>query len=132
MWMSKVAMIMTIFSFCILWAGYFTDEVSGLSLFTEHVGVDSTGTDDACTNTYCSLDQLINRNTIEDTISVDLIFGDFIAAARVLFGVITGETLAVMISALPNFDFTWQILVNFLFGVTNVFLWAYVIAGRSL
>ena len=116
--MAKVAIIMYMFSIAVLFSGYFIEKAYGLGLFT---GI-----------TIDSLEQLISKNDINQEISVDLIFGDFIAAARVVFGIVTGDTIAAAFSIIPSFNEVWMLLVRLLFTFSSALLWAFVVAGRSL
>jgi hypothetical protein len=118
MWVSKVAIIMYLFSVGLTFSGYYINNASGLSLF-----------DGA---TYAALDDIMSRNEIDEDISIDLIFGDFIAGVRVLFGIVTGDTISQAFGMLPNFDETWMILTRILFTTSSAFLWIYIVAGRVL
>ena len=116
--MAKVAIIMYMFSIAVLFSGYFIEKAYGLGLFT---GI-----------TIDSLEQLISKNDINQEISVDLIFGDFIAAVRLIFGIVTGDTIAQALALIPQFDATWRLLTGLIFSFTSALLWAFVVAGRSL
>lgn len=118
MWLVKIPLIMYVFSTLLVFGGYYVDLASGLSLF-----------DNA---TYDALNELMNKNEVDETISIDLIFGDFIAGVRVLFGIVTGDVIADAFSMLPNFDEVWMILVRLMFTLTSAMLWIYVVAGREL
>ncbi len=109
---------MYIFSTALMFGGYVANTASGMELFTS--------------STYEALNEIMNRNEIDEEISIDLIFGDFIAGVRVLFGIVTGETIADAFGQLPNFDEMWMILVRLLFTTSSAFLWIYVVAGRVL
>lgn len=109
---------MYIFSISLTFGGYYIDQASGLSLFNSA--------------TYTALNDIMSRNEIDEDISIDLIFGDFIAGVRVLFGIVTGETISDAFSMLPNFNETWMLAVRLLFTTSSAFLWIYIVAGRIL
>lgn len=109
---------MYIFSTALLFSGYYIDLAFGQNLFS--------GT------TYDSLEALINKNNVNENISADLIFGDFIAAAKVILGIVTGDTISNAFNSLPNFDDVWLILIKLLFTLSSALLWGYLVAGRLL
>ena len=118
MWLGKIAIIMYLFSVGLLFSGYFIDQAYGLDLFT---GV-----------TYDALDAIANKQVINQEISVDLIFGDFIAGVRVVFGIVTGDTIAQAFSLIPSFDEVWLLLVRIVFTLSSAMLWVFIVTGRSL
>lgn len=118
MWLGKIAIIMYMFSIALLFSGYFLDQAYGLSLFT---GV-----------TFDALDEIASKNVVNQEISIDLIFGDFIAGVKVVFGIITGDTIAQAFSLIPNFDETWMLLVRLAFTLSSAMLWVFIVTGRSL
>lgn len=109
---------MYIFSVALMFSGYYMDDAFGLNLFSSF--------------TYDALDELVNKNNIDETLSADLIFGDFIAGVRVTFGIITGDTINGAMYALPGYNDTWNILTRFLFTVSSAALWVYIVVGRIL
>lgn len=116
--MGKIAIIMYAFAIGLLFAGYYVDLTFGEDMFT---GV-----------TYDSLDAIANKNEVNANVSADLIFGDFIAGVQVLFGIITGDTIAQAFALLPNFLEVWTLLVRIVFTLSSALLWIYIITGRSL
>ena len=118
MWLGKIAIIMYLFSVGLLFSGYFIDQAYGLDLFT---GV-----------TYDALDAIANKQVINQEISVDLIFGDFIAGVRVVFGIVTGDTIAQAFSLIPSFDEVWLLLVRIVFTLSSAMLWVFIVTGRSI
>ena len=109
---------MYLFSVGLLFSGYFIDQAYGLDLFT---GV-----------TYDALDAIANKQVINQEISVDLIFGDFIAGVRVVFGIVTGDTIAQAFSLIPSFDEVWLLLVRIVFTLSSAMLWVFIVTGRSI
>lgn len=118
MWMGKIAIIMYLFSVSLLFSGYFIDNAYGLNLFT---GV-----------TFDALDAIANKQVVDQEISIDLIFGDFIAGVRVMFGIITGDTIAQAFNLIPSFNEVWLLLVRIIFTLSSAMLWIFVVTGRSV
>jgi len=118
MWLGKIAIIMYLFSISLLFTGYYLDNVFGQDQFTGA--------------TYDALDEIANKNNVNESISAELIFGDFIAGVKVLFGIVTGDTLTQAFHLLPNFSSEWDLLIRLLFTLSSAFLWIYVVTGRSL
>ena len=118
MWFGKIAIIMYLFSCGLLFSGYFIDQAYGQDLFGDA--------------TFEALDTLLNKNQVDQEVSAELIFGDFIAGARVVFGIITGDTIAQAFNLIPSFDEIWMLLVRLLFTLSSALLWVFVIVGRSL
>lgn len=116
--MGKVAIIMYLFSIGILFFGYYIDYAFGLNLWT---GV-----------TFDTLDALATKNAVDTTISVDLIFGDFIAGVQVLFGIVTGDTVSQAFGMIPGFQEVWMILVRIVFTLSSALLWIFIVTGRSV
>jgi hypothetical protein len=106
------------FSVALLFTGYYLDVVFQENNF-----------DNA---TYAALDQIANKNDIDQTISAELIFGDFIAGVQVLFGIVTGDTLTAAFHLLPNFSAEWDMLIRLIFTLSSALLWVFVVTGRSL
>jgi hypothetical protein len=119
MWFSKIAIIMTVFSALLTFSGYYVDQAFGTTLFDSF--------------TTQSLDEILERvDRIDEEPSIDLIFGDFLAAVRVVFGVLVGDAVFQPLSALPNFNEMYLVFAKMIFGFSSVFLWVYIVAGRVL
>ena len=116
--MGKIAIIMYVFATALLFSGYYLD----LS-FCENLWTGAT---------YDALDSIANKNNIEESVSTELIFGDFIAGVQVLFGIVTGDTITSALHLLPNFSSEWDLVVRLIFTFSSAMLWIYVITGRSL
>jgi len=109
---------MYLFSIGIMFAGYYIDDVFGEDLFSSW--------------TYDALDELANKNQVSSEVSIDLIFGDFIQGVKVLFGILTGDTISGAIASFPFVSETWMILVKITFTLSSALLWVYIITGRSV
>lgn len=118
MWFGKVAIIMYLFSISLLFTGYYLDEVFQQDQFTGA--------------SFAALDEIAGKNTVNESISSELIFGDFIAGAKVLFGVVTAEPITQAFHLLPGFNAEWDLLVRLIFSLSSIFLWIYIITGRSI
>lgn len=118
MWFGKIAIIMYIFSTSLLFAGYYLDETFNEDNFS---GV-----------TYAALDTLANKNNVDQEISAELIFGDFIAGVQVLFGIVTGDTLTDAFHLLPGVDASMDLFIRLIFTLSSALLWVFVVTGRSL
>lgn len=118
MWFGKIAIIMYLFSVSLLFSGYFIDQAYGLNLFT---GI-----------TFDSLDDLASKNAVDEEISIDLVFGDFVAGVRVVFGIVTGDTIAQAFALIPSFNETFMLLVRIIFSLSSAMLWVFIVTGRSL
>lgn len=118
MWLGKLAVILYIFSIGVTFMGYYLDSTLNTGLFSGA--------------TFEALDDLATRNEVNTTPNIDLIFGDFLAGATVLFGILTAENLAQVFGMLPSFTEPWYILVRILFTLSTAFLWINIITGRDL
>lgn len=118
MWLGKISIILYLFSVGVLFGGYYIDTALGENLFQG--------------SSYDSLIAIANRNDINESISAELIYGDFIAGVRVLFSIMTGETITDAMSSLPHFDASWLLILRVLFTLGSSFLWIYLITGRSI
>lgn len=118
MWIAKIALILYLLSVALLFGGAYFDSVYGLDLFT--------GT------TYDSVDILADSFKVDTDFSAEMIFGDFIAGLKALFGIVTGEVLSDAFSLFPGFNIYWMLLIRILFSLASVFLAIYIVTGRSL
>lgn len=118
MWAGKPALIMYLFAICLMFSGYYMDLIFNENLFESA--------------TYTALDELMNKNNVDTTISVDLIFGDFIAGVRVVFGILTGDTISGALQMFPSFNEVWMIFTRLLFTFSSAMLWVFVVTGRSI
>ena len=109
---------MYIFSISLTFSGYYVDQVFGTSLFPI---------------TEDDLDTLTERHNIADeTISAELIFGDFITGIRVVFGILTGQSITNALNLLPNVNMAWHYIAGLIFSVSTAFLWLNILTGRDL
>lgn len=110
---------MYIFSISLTFSGYYVDQVFATNLFP------------SVTNTLLT-ELTESNNVVDETISVELIFGDFVTGVRVLFGILTGEAIYTALHLLPNFNGEWDYIVGLLFVTSTLFLWINLITGRDL
>lgn len=110
---------MYIFSIALTFSGYYVDQVFATNLFP------------SVTNT--SLTAMIAKHNVSNqSLSAELIFGDFITGIKVLFGILTGEAIYTALHLLPNFNTNWDFIVGLLFVTSTLFLWVNMITGRDL
>lgn len=119
MWLGKISLIMYIFSVGLTFGGYYVDQVFATELFSSV--------------TETSLNEMIEKHNISDeSVTAELIFGDFITGLRVLFDIVTGQSIAQAFNLLPNFNSEWTYIVSLLFVVSTSFLWLNILTGRDL
>lgn len=82
--------------------------------------------------TYSALHTLAGSFAINQQVNSALIFGDFIAGLTVLFGILTGATIASAFSIFPFVDASIMMLIQIMFSLSSVFLWIYIVANRSV
>jgi len=82
--------------------------------------------------TYNALKTLAGTFAINQQVNTSLIFGDFIAGLTVLFGILTGATIANAFSIFPFVDASITLLIQITFSLSSVFLWIYIVANRSV
>lgn len=121
---------MYLFSACLLFSGYYVDIAFGQNLFTTVTVIDGNST--RVETPYDYLNELMSEHQVREEPSLELLFGDFIAAGKVIFGIITGQPIAAAFGALPNVDEVWMLLIQLIFTFSTLALWAFVIAGRSI
>jgi hypothetical protein len=82
--------------------------------------------------TYDSLKTLASTFSVNQQINTNLIFGDFLAALKLIFSIVTGTTIAEAFRGLPYFSDSLQLLTSIVFSISSVFLWVYIVANRSI
>lgn len=116
--MAKIPIIMYIFTASFTFSGFYIDYAFGLDLFSGF--------------TQDALEELIIP-TIDEEINIILIFGDFIAGLKVVFGILSGIAITDALSSLPNYDsLVWNLIVGIIYTTTSALLWVYIVTGRSL
>ena len=136
MWFGKVAIIFYIFSVGALFSLYYVNTIFNDPTITNASTTCTWGLSAnqfspfSCTS-YQALSVLAGTYKINQQVNSSLIFGDFIAGLTVLFGLLTGQTIANMITAIPFFDASWTLFANLMFTFSSVCLWIYIVANRS-
>ena len=84
--------------------------------------------------TDTAISQLAGKPQSVATQQIDplLIFGDFIAGLKLLFAVVTGQTIATAMSIFPFVDTSVMLLIELVFVSASLFLWIYIISNRSI
>ena len=122
MWFGKIAIILWLFSIFSLFFGYYLN-----TIFNDPT---LTASPDA---NYLAMKTLADSFKLNQQVNTSLIFGDFIAGATVLFGLISGSTVTAMLTmGIPQFDVSMQLAFELLWASSNIFLWVYIIANRSV
>ena len=125
MWYGKIAIIMFLFSVGMLFAGYYLNTIFNNANLNANTNV-----------SYNAINTLANSFHLNQGVNSSLIFGDFIAALTVLFdpttGILFGGTITSAFSLVPYIDFSLQLLIRIIWASSQVFLWLYVVANRSL
>lgn len=121
MWIGKIAIIMYVFSIAILFSAYYLNQVFDNPALGANGNI-----------TFAALNTLMNSYALNQQINIDLVFGDFIAALTVLFGIVTGSTLTTAFTLIPFVDTSILLLQGILFDFASVLLWIYIVSGRSL
>ena len=118
MWFGKIAIILYVFSVATLFAGYWVNQIF------QNPSLNSL--------TYSAIEALSTKNEIDPGINIDLVFGDFIAGLTVVFGILTGDTIASAFSIFPFVDTAVMLLIRIIFTLASAMLWVYIVANRSL
>lgn len=112
---------MYVFSIGILFSAYFLNQILNNPVLGANGNI-----------TFAALNTLMGSYAINQSINTSLIFGDFIAALTVLFGIVTGSTLSNAFTLIPFVNTSILLLQGILFDLASVFLWIYIVANRSI
>src|SRR5574342_720098 len=110
MWIGKTAIIMYVFSVAILFSAYYLNQVFNNPALGANGNI-----------TFSALNTLMGSYSINEGVNAELVFGDFIAALTVLFGVVTGSTLTSAFTLIPFVDTSILLLQGILFDLASVF-----------
>ena len=121
MWAGKIAIIMYLFSISTMFFTYFANQIFANATISGQGHY-----------TYDALNTLANTFAVNQSVNTSLIFGDFIAALKVLFAIVTGQTISDAFAGFPFIDTSVQLLMRLAFSISSVFLWIYIVANRSL
>lgn len=122
MWLGKIAIIMYVFSLFTLFFGYYLNQIFQDPILTANTNI-----------TYNALTTLASSFALNQQINSALIFGDFIAGVTVLFGILTGGPVTeLMTLGIPFLDGSIQLLFRLIFALSDVLLWIYIVANRSV
>lgn len=121
MYFGKIAIIMYIFSIAILFSSYYMNQIFNDPILGGNDNI-----------TFTALNTLMGSFSINSQINANLIFGDFISALVVLFGIVTGSTLNHAFQLIPFANTSILLLQGLLFDLASVFLWIFIVANRSI
>lgn len=125
MWLGKIALIMFMFSVAMLFTGYYLNTIFNNPTLNANTNV-----------SYNALNTLAGTFRLNQGVNTSLIFGDFTAALTVLFdpttGILFGGTITNAFSLIPYVDVSIQLFIRIIWAATNIFLWIYIVANRSI
>lgn len=83
--------------------------------------------------TYTAIQTIANSfSSINDSVNTSLIFGDFIAGLTVMKGLFFGAPITDALSGLPFVSSNELLLIQLIYVTSEVALWVYIIANRSI
>lgn len=112
---------MYIFSIGCLFSGYYVNQIFQNPALSGNSNI-----------TYNALHTLANSFAVNQQVNTSLIFGDFVAGLTVLFGILSGTTIANAFSIFPFVDAGITLLIQIVFSASSLFLWIYIVANRSV
>src|SRR5574337_317162 len=122
MWFGKLSIIMWVFAIFVLFFGYYLNQFFNDPILANHTNAN-----------YAALQTIAASFHLDQSINSALVFGDFIAGVTVLFGLLSGNVITdVMTMGIPQFDVSMQLLFQVIWASSNVFLWIYIVANRSV
>lgn len=132
MWLGKVAIIMFIFNFCVLYGMYFGNQI------WNNPNISSNWNEQLVNQTSVKLGSLTNLNNGKSP-DPELVFGDFLIGVTVAFNVLAsvasafvGGGLASMLLGIPGFNISMSYIVQIIYGASSALLWVYIVSFRSL
>lgn len=119
---ARLAIVLYIFSTMMLVVGLWVQDATGIHIFPN--------------NNRAELEKRINTlriNPNEVNTNVTMIFGDYTSAARILFGIITGEAVFFVLQQIPVFaSYYVYIIITLLYTFGTVMLILYILGNRVL
>lgn len=82
--------------------------------------------------TYLAVKHLADTFAVNQQINTSLIFGDFIAALTAMTGIFIGAPIADALNGLPFIGSSILLLIQIVYGSSNLALWVFIIANRSI
>jgi hypothetical protein len=119
--MGKIALIMYAFSVAMLFGAYYMNQIFNDPILGGNDNI-----------TFDAMNTLAQSFSISEGVNASLLFGDFIAGLKVLFGIVTGSTINSSFQLIPFVDVSILLLQGIMFDLASVFLWIYIVSNRSL
>lgn len=123
MW-AKLAVILYLFSFLLLIIGLWVEDATNHQIFPNRNLIQQ------------RLESQINAQRLDPNnvnAGITYIFGDYLSAARILFGVVTGEAVFFVLQQIPIFaNYYVYIIITILYTFSTVMLVVYIIGNRVL
>lgn len=119
---ARLAVMLYVFSTMLLIIGLWVQDATGIPVFPM--------------NNRPALEQRIHNlqiNPNEVNTGVTMIFGDYLSAARIIFGIITGEAVFFVLQQIPIFaSYYVYIIITVIYSFGTVMLILYLLGNRSL
>lgn len=126
MWYGKLCVILYVFSFSLLFSGYYMNQI-----FNDP-NINQNGTYQALTDLKTSFNPNLSPNST-------LIFGDFISAFKLLVNLMSGGVFntvfgdhGFMQTTASGFDASMELLMGLLFDSATLFFILYIVSNRSI
>lgn len=122
MWFGKISIIMWLFAVFALFFGYYLNTFFNDPTLSSHTNAN-----------YQALQTIAASFHLNTNVNSAFVFGDFVAGGTVLFGLLTGSVITnLMTMGIPQFDASMQLLFQVIWASSNIFLWIYIFANRSV
>ena len=122
MWYGKVCVILFIFSFSLLFGGYYANTIFHYSVLNPL--------------TRDSIQSIINSFTISPQINSAFIFGDFVSAFNILESLFSGSIFTTSLNLIAGnsgfVDVSVKILMMLIWNSACLFFILYIISNRSI
>lgn len=119
---ARLAIVLYLFSTIMLVVGLWMQDALGIAIFPN--------------NNKTELERRLNTlriNPNEVNTSVTMIFGDYTSVARIIFSIITGESVFFVLQQIPVFaSYYVYILITVLYSFGTVMLLLYLLGNRLL
>ena len=121
---AKLAIVLYLFSTTCLIAGLWIEDALGIQVFPD------------TSRAKQELENRIGRQQLDPNnvnVGVTYIFGDYTSAARILFSIITGESVFFVLRMIPFLSNIYiMYFLTAIYGFGTVMLIVYIIANRAL
>lgn len=119
---ARLAILLYLFSTTLLVVGLWVQDATGHQIFPQ--------------NNAQEIERRVNTLRLDPNsvnTNVTMIFGDYTSAARMIFGIITGESVFFVLQQIPIFaSYYVYILLTIIYSFGTVMLILYIIGNRAL